>query len=90
MNRFQPNRKIGVRDWVTMKIIAVYPYAPGSSDEATEQAVRDWFYEQSCDAEAQLKSSFVDLLSDEEASSLPDGLVDDAAGGESGTGNGVQ
>lgn len=82
MGKFDPRNKIGLRDWVTMKVIAVYPFAPEGSDEETELAVRSWFYEQNCDNEERLNASFVDSLTDEEASSLPDGFIDpDTAAG---------
>jgi len=92
MGRFARGKRLGVRDWVTMKVIAVYPYEARDSDEETEKAVLDWFYELDCTAEDQMGASFVDMLSDEEAATLPDGLVepdepdkpDDSMGGRSG------
>ncbi len=76
MRKFDSTKKAGIRDWVTMKVIAVYPYAPLATDEETENAVRDWFYAQDCDAENLLRTSFVDVLTDEEAAELKPGLVD--------------
>ncbi len=78
MRKFETTKKAGVRDWVTMKVIAVYPYEPLATDEETEQAVRDWFYAQDCEAETLMNTAFVDVLTDEEAATLAPGLVDTA------------
>lgn len=54
--------KIGLRDKATNKLIAVYPFEAKGSDAEIEKIVRDWYYKQSCKAEDQLLTAYVDVL----------------------------
>lgn len=71
MNRFENAKKIGVRDWISNDLLAVYPYEIQGSEEEIEKKVKDWFYQQSCSAESQLETSFVDIVKPEEQSHQP-------------------
>ena len=66
MSKFQYTDKIGLRDKTTKKLIAVYPFKVEGSDAEIEKTVRDWYYKQSCQAEDQLLTAFVDTLSEQE------------------------
>ena len=69
MSKFENAKKIGLRNKTTKKLIAVYPYKAEGSDAETEKVVRDWYYEQSCEAEDQLLDAYVDILTENEIKS---------------------
>lgn len=60
---------VGLRDMVTDKLIAVYPHETTGSNEEIEKAVKDWYYSQGCENEEELKTSYVDILTEEEKNS---------------------
>lgn len=66
MGRFEKAEKIGLRDKVTQKLIAVYPLKATGSDTEIDKSVRDWYYKQSCQAEDELLNAFVDVLTEQE------------------------
>jgi hypothetical protein len=69
MNKFANAEKIGLRDKASRKLIAVYPFQVTGSEAEIEKAVRDWYYKQSCQAEDQLLTAFVDVLTEHEIKS---------------------
>ena len=69
MTKFEDAKKIGLRAKETNKIIAIYPDELKGPNEEIEKTVRDWYYQQSCGAEDDLLSAFVDALTDEEIKS---------------------
>lgn len=69
MSKFENAEKIGLRDKVSKQLIAVYPLAVTGTDAEIEKTVRDWYYKQSCQAEDQLLSAFVDVLTEHEIKS---------------------
>jgi hypothetical protein len=69
MGKFEKAEKIGLRDKVSKKLIDVYPFKATGSDAEIEKVVRDWYYKQSCAAEDQLLTSFVDVLTEQEIKS---------------------
>lgn len=70
MNRLQGKKILGLRDMETNKVIAVYPEKIEGTDSEIEEKVKFWYYQQGCSAEEELKSSFVDNLTPEEAESV--------------------
>lgn len=70
MGKFAHGGSIGLRDKTTQKLIAVYPFTPEGSDDEVEKKVRDWYYKQSCAAEDQLLTAYVDVLTESEIKSL--------------------
>lgn len=69
MSKFENIEKVGLRDKSTKKLIAVYPHKPEGTDAEIERKVKDWYYQQSCSAEEQLRSAYVDTLTDIEIKS---------------------
>lgn len=69
MKKFKDAEKVGLRSKETGKLIAIYPHSIRSTDKETIKAVRDWYYQTSCEAEDKLLSSYVDVLTDEEIKS---------------------
>ena len=69
MGKFENAEKIGLRDKVSKKLLAVYPEKVSGSDKEIEKIVRDWYYQQSCAAEDQLLTAFVDVLTEHEIQS---------------------
>ena len=69
MKKFEGAKKVGLRSKETGKLIAVYPHNLKSTDQETDKAVRDWYYQTSCAAEDELLYSYVDVLTDEEIKS---------------------
>jgi len=69
MSKFESAKIIGLRDKTTKKLIAVYPYEVNGGDAEIEKVVRDWYYEQSCQAEDQLLTAYVDVLTENEIKS---------------------
>ena len=63
MNNKQ-NKKAVLKDIVTDKTVAVYPYNIEGSQEEIEKKVFDWYYAQGCSNEEQLPKLFVDILSE--------------------------
>lgn len=61
---------VGLRDQDTNKLVAVYPYAVEGSESDIEDKVKFWFYQQSCSAEDDLRSLYVDNLTDRELGDL--------------------
>lgn len=70
MGKFEDAKKIGIRNKETQKLIAVYPHKATGTDEEITKAVKDWYYAQNCSAEEELKSAYVDELTDNELKSL--------------------
>ena len=66
MGKFTGVKKIGLRDKVSKELIVVYPFKVEGSDAEIEKAVRDWYYKQSCKAEDQLLTAYVDVLTEQE------------------------
>lgn len=66
MGRFEEAEKIGLRDKASNKLIAVYPLKAIGSDKEIEKMVRDWYYKQSCQAEDELLTAYVDVLTENE------------------------
>jgi hypothetical protein len=66
MKNFQNAEKVGLRDKTTKELIAVYPEKPVGTDEDIEKKVKDWYYQQSCEAEDQILNAYVDFLSEHE------------------------
>lgn len=66
MGKFEQAGKVGLREKVSKKLIAVYPFPVQGSDAEIEKAVRDWYYKQSCQAEEQLRTAIVDTLNEQE------------------------
>ncbi|MFY9214432.1 MAG: hypothetical protein ACOXZT_06395 [Tissierellaceae bacterium] len=69
MRKFKYGQKIGLRSKETGKIIAIYPHSLRETDEETEKAVRDWYYQTSCEAEDELLTSYVDVVTEDEIKS---------------------
>ena len=69
MGRFATAEMVGLRDKATQKLLAVYPLKATGSDAEIDKAVRDWYYKQSCKAEDQLLTAFVDVLTAQEIKS---------------------
>ncbi|WP_094606277.1 hypothetical protein SPSIL_035340 [Sporomusa silvacetica DSM 10669] len=69
MGKFENAEKVGLRDKATKKLIAVYPFMAEGSDAEIEKIVRDWYYQQSCQAEDQLLTAYVDVLTEYEIKS---------------------
>jgi len=69
MNKFENAEMLGLRDKSTNKLIAVYPQKATGTDAEIEKIVKDWYYMQNCSAENKLKSSYVDILTEEEIKS---------------------
>lgn len=57
------NKKAVLKDLITDKIVAVYPYNIDGSYEEIEKKVFDWYYAQGCSNEEQLPKLFVDVIS---------------------------
>jgi hypothetical protein len=66
MRKLAGLEKIGLRDKLTKKLLAVYPFKATGTDEEISEAVRDWYYKQSCAAEDQLLTAYVDGLTEAE------------------------
>ncbi|MBP2628477.1 MAG: hypothetical protein H6Q68_3188 [Firmicutes bacterium] len=62
MGKFESAEKIGLRDKTSKELIAVYPFKAVGSDEEIKKLVCDWYYKQSCQAEDQLLTAYVDIL----------------------------
>lgn len=69
MGKFQEAEKIGLRSKETEKIIVVYPYKVEGTDEEIDKVVRDWYYNQHCSAEDELREAYVDVLTESEIKS---------------------
>ena len=69
MSKFENAEKIGLREKETNKVLAVYPYKAEGTDAEINKIVRDWYYQQSCAAEDQLLTAYVDVLTDYEIQS---------------------
>ncbi|MHC1759203.1 MAG: hypothetical protein AB9917_06805 [Negativicutes bacterium] len=69
MGQFENAEKIGLRDKVSKKLLAIYPFKVAGSDADIEKVVRDWYYQQNCAAEDQLLTAFVDVLTELEIKS---------------------
>ncbi|MBP2636681.1 MAG: hypothetical protein H6Q72_2588 [Firmicutes bacterium] len=66
MGKFEQAGKVGLREKVSKKLIAIYPFQVKGSDEEIDKMVRDWYYKQSCQAEDQLLTAIVDTLTEQE------------------------
>jgi len=69
MGKFEGAEKIGLRNEVTEKLIAVYPFEPKGTDAEINKAVKDWYYKQNCSAEQEMRNAYVDLLTENEIKS---------------------
>lgn len=69
MGKFEGVEKIGLREKETGKLIAVYPYEAQGTDAEIEEKVKYWYYQQSCEAEEELKNAYVDALTESELKS---------------------
>ncbi len=69
MGKYDQAEQIGLRDKTTQQLIAVYPFKAVGSDAEIEKTVRDWYYKQSCQAEDQLLTAYVDVLTENEIKS---------------------
>ncbi len=69
LGKFESAEKIGLRDKETNKLLVVYPYKVEGTDTEINKIVRDWYYQQSCAAEDQLLTAYVDVLTDYEIKS---------------------
>lgn len=58
------NKKAVLKDIVTEKTVAIYPYSVEGSQEEIEKKVLDWYYAQGCSNETQLPKLFVDIVSE--------------------------
>lgn len=71
MTKFHGAERVGLRDRDTNKLIAVYPYKLEEGDyDMLEAKVRNWYYEQSCDAEDRMRNYYVDALTESELKQL--------------------
>lgn len=70
MGKYQNALNIGLRDKGTGKPVAVFPKKAEGTDAEVEEQVRFWYYQQSCEAEEELRQLTVDVLSAQEAESL--------------------
>ncbi len=66
MGKFDGAVKIGLRNKESEKLIAVYPFKPEGNDAEVAKTVRDWYYQQDCHAEEELKNAYVDVLTEDE------------------------
>lgn len=64
MGKFENEKRFGLREKETKKLIAVYPFEIEGTDEEIDTAVRDWYYKQSCAAEDRLLTVYVDYLNE--------------------------
>lgn len=69
MAKFESAEKLGLRDKATKNLLVVYPYKAEGTDAEINKIVRDWYYQQSCAAEDQLLTAYVDVLTDFEIKS---------------------
>ena len=69
MGKFESAEKLGLRYKDTNKILAIYPYQAEGTDAEINKIVRDWYYQQSCAAEDQLLTAYVDILTEHEIKS---------------------
>ena len=69
MSKFIGANKVGLRSKESGKLIVVYPHNLRGTDQETEKAVLNWYYQTSCDAEERLHSAYVDIVTDEEIKS---------------------
>jgi len=69
MDKFESAEKLGLRDKETNKLLAVYPYKAEGTDVKINKIIRDWYYQQSCAAEDQLLTAYVDILTEHEIKS---------------------
>ena len=69
MSKFESAEKLGLRDKETNKLLAVYPYKAEGTDAEINKIIRDWYYQQSCAAEDQLLTAYVDSLTELEIKS---------------------
>lgn len=70
MSRFKDAKKVGLRSKESGKLIAVYPHNLRNTDRETEKAVRNWYYQTSCEGQELLLSAYVDVVTDEEIKSM--------------------
>ncbi len=61
---YNQSRKAVLKDKLTNKTVAVFPYEIEGSNEEIEKKVFDWYYSQGCSNEEELPRLFVDLLSE--------------------------
>lgn len=69
MGKLENAEMIGIRDKKTNKLIAVYPFKAEGNDAEITKKVTDWYYMQHCSAEDELRTSYVDVLTEEEIKS---------------------
>lgn len=61
---YKQNKQAILKDKLTNKTIAVFPYEIDGSNEEIEKRVFDWYYAQGCSNEDELPRLFVDLVSE--------------------------
>lgn len=69
MGKFAGANKVGLRSKESGKLIAIYPHNLRGTDQETEKAVRDWYYQTSCDVDEILSYAYVDIVTEEEIKS---------------------
>lgn len=58
------NSRVGIRKWDTNELLAVYPEKVSGNFDEIKHKVFDWFYQQNCSAEDELRGAFVDTVAD--------------------------
>ena len=66
MSRFNNPVHVGLRDRVTMDLVAVYPETVVGSDEEVYKKAESWFNQQGYSLESKNRNYFVDTLTDSE------------------------
>ncbi len=69
MSKFVGANKVGLRSKENGKLIAIYPHNLRSTDQETEKAVRNWYYQTNCGVEEKLCYAYVDIVTEEEIES---------------------
>jgi hypothetical protein len=70
MGKFEDAKKVGLRNKKTEELLAVYPHQVEGSDEEIAKKVTDWYYTQHCSAEDELRTAYVDILTEQELKSI--------------------
>lgn len=69
MGKLESAEKICIRSKKTNKILAVYPDKITGTDEEITKKVKDWYYASGCEAEDELLTAYVDVMTSEEIQS---------------------
>ena len=70
MSKYKNALVVGLREIETGKPVAVYPKKTEGTDAEIEEKVKFWYYQQSCEAEEELKQLSVDVLTEQDAEAL--------------------